>query len=259
MSIHAFHSRLLARTCTSPFSLGASIKSSQYSVCRPTYTPIGGRVSCRLLSKYLRDQNVAPSCTTYYSPQGNGKVERLNDTWRTIYLALRFRGLPLLQWDSALPDAVHSIRLVLCTATNCMLHERLFNFPRRQTIWISVPTWITAPGPVLLKRLDPPSMTNWLKKLSSSTITHSMRLSSSQIAGKTPVLAPASDALTTGAIVSWVRNRLLRQTFIPQIWQKLLGTSHTHWRGQTLHPAQFLTYSSDNKELIHTICKYTLP
>ena len=51
-----------------------------------------------------------------------------------------------------LPDTLHSIRSLLCTATNTTPHERLFNFSRRSCLGLSTPTWLGLPGNVLLKR-----------------------------------------------------------------------------------------------------------
>ena len=51
-----------------------------------------------------------------------------------------------------LADALHSVRSPLCIATNETPHERVFNFKRRSTFGTSVPTWLCAPGPVLLRR-----------------------------------------------------------------------------------------------------------
>ena len=38
---------------------------------------------------------------------------------------------PIAEWERVLPDALHSTRSLLCTATNATLHERLFNFQRQ--------------------------------------------------------------------------------------------------------------------------------
>jgi len=51
-----------------------------------------------------------------------------------------------------LPDALHSIRTLISTTTNCTPHERLFSFQRRPSTGTSVPSWLSSPGPVLLKR-----------------------------------------------------------------------------------------------------------
>lgn len=55
--------------------------------------------------------------------------------------------------EMVLPDALHSIRSLLCTATNCTPHERLFNYQRRSSTGRSIPTWLANSGSkVLLKR-----------------------------------------------------------------------------------------------------------
>ncbi|XP_059059911.1 uncharacterized protein LOC131853113 [Achroia grisella] len=69
--------------------------------------------------------------TTPYNPEGNGQVERLNGTlWRTIQLSLRSKNLDIRYGEDVLPLALHSIRSLLCTATNATPHE-MFCFPRR--------------------------------------------------------------------------------------------------------------------------------
>ena len=107
------------------------------------------------LRKFLHEKGISTSRTTSYSPQGNGQVERLNGTlWRTIQLALKSRNLPITHWEDVLLDALHSVRSLLCTATNCTPHERLFTYCRKSTAGTSLPTWLTSSGPVLLKRHD---------------------------------------------------------------------------------------------------------
>ena len=54
--------------------------------------------------------------------------------------------------EVVLPDALHSIRTLISTATNCTLHEKVFNFQRRTSTGVSLPTWLSSPGPVLLRR-----------------------------------------------------------------------------------------------------------
>ena len=80
------------------------------------------------LKTFLQSKGISTSRTAPYNPQGNGQVEKLNDTlWRAIKLALKSKKLEISQWESVLLDALHSIRSLLCTATNCTLHERFFN------------------------------------------------------------------------------------------------------------------------------------
>ena len=51
-----------------------------------------------------------------------------------------------------MPEVLHSIRSLLCTATNATPHERLFSCQRRTPSGRSLPTWLSTPGPVLLRR-----------------------------------------------------------------------------------------------------------
>ena len=105
------------------------------------------------LRQYLHGRGIATSRTTPYNPQGNGQVERYNGiVWKAVMLALKTRNLPVSQWEVVLPDALHSIRSLICTSTNATPHERLFNYQRRSTCGQSVPSWLLSPGPVLVKR-----------------------------------------------------------------------------------------------------------
>ena len=65
---------------------------------------------------------------------------------------MKSRKLDIRQWESVLPDAVHSIRSLLCTATNQTPHERMFNYKSKSSFGTSVPTWLSAPGLIYLKR-----------------------------------------------------------------------------------------------------------
>ena len=105
------------------------------------------------LKTFLHNKGIATSRTAPYNPQCNGQVEKLNGTlWRAIQLAVKSRKLEISQWESVLLDALHSIRSLLCTATNCTPHERMFQYPRRSTSGNSLPTWLLTPGPVYMKR-----------------------------------------------------------------------------------------------------------
>ena len=93
------------------------------------------------------------SRTTPYNPRGNGQVERYNGIiWRAVSLALKTRSLSPADWELVLPDALHSIRSLLCTATNCTPHERLFCYQRKSSCGRSVPTWLVSPGQALYRR-----------------------------------------------------------------------------------------------------------
>lgn len=99
-------------------------------------------------------KGISKSRTTSYNPLGNGQVKRLNGTlWRAITLAFRTKGLATSCSQEVLLDASHSIMSLLCTATDVTSHERMFAYQRKSTSGASVPSWLTTPGPVLLKRL----------------------------------------------------------------------------------------------------------
>ncbi|KAA5553970.1 transposase family protein, partial [Pseudomonas aeruginosa] len=83
------------------------------------------------VQEFLHVRGIATSRTTAYNPQGNGQVEKLNSTlWRTILLALKTKNLSVENWEQVLPQALHSIRSLLCTTINCTPHERMFRHPR---------------------------------------------------------------------------------------------------------------------------------
>ena len=105
------------------------------------------------LQDFLGGKGIAMSHTTAYNPACNGQVEKYNGTvWKAVTMACKSKNLPIKYWQEVLPDVLHSIRSLLCTATNETPHERLFQYARRSTSGSAVPTWLAAPGPVLLKR-----------------------------------------------------------------------------------------------------------
>ena len=65
--------------------------------------------------------------------------------------ALKPRCLDVCHWQPVFQDALHSVRSLLCTATNETPHEQMLSFKRRSTFGTSVPTWLSLPGPVYLK------------------------------------------------------------------------------------------------------------
>lgn len=105
------------------------------------------------LKSFLTSQGIATSRTTPYNPRGNGQVERYNGIiWKTVMLTLRSNNLKTEHWEEVLDSALHSIRSLLCTATNVTPHERMFHHPRRSFNGSSIPTWLAKSGPVLMKR-----------------------------------------------------------------------------------------------------------
>ena len=102
---------------------------------------------------FLAQNGIAPIRTTPYHPIGNGQCERINGlVWKTIQLALMNRKLPESQWEIVLPEALHAIRSLLCTATNTTPHERFLGFQRRSAYGKQLPSWLLETGPVLLRR-----------------------------------------------------------------------------------------------------------
>ena len=56
----------------------------------------------------------------------------------------------LTHWEYVLPNVLHSIRLLLCTATNWTLHERMFCHDRKSFNSVSLPSWVK-PGTIYVK------------------------------------------------------------------------------------------------------------
>ena len=105
------------------------------------------------LKTYLTTYGIATSRTTSFNPEGNSQVERYNGViWKAVLLALRSRNLPVQRWELVLPDALHSLRSLLCTSTNETPHERIFRYMRRSCSGQTLPSWLSHPGKVLMKR-----------------------------------------------------------------------------------------------------------
>ena len=101
------------------------------------------------LKNFLTSHGVATSRSTPYHPLGNSQCERYNGIiWNTIKLALESKNLDINCWESVLPDSLHAIRSLLCTSTN----ERMFNYSRKTSTGCTIPTWLSTPGTVLLRR-----------------------------------------------------------------------------------------------------------
>ena len=104
------------------------------------------------LQKFLTGLGIATSRSTPYHPTGNSQCERyVGIVWKTILLALESKRLPVTQWENVVVEALHSIRSLLCTSTNCTPHERVFNYPRRTATGLALPEWLMRPGTVLYR------------------------------------------------------------------------------------------------------------
>lgn len=105
-----------------------------------------------LLRTFLVSQGIGSSFTTPYNPRGNGQCERYNGViWKTVQLALATRNLEAHHWEVVLPDALHAIRSLLCTATNMTPHEKFLGFTRRSAGAV-IPSWLLEKGKALLRR-----------------------------------------------------------------------------------------------------------
>jgi len=89
---------------------------------------------------FLTESEIAFSTSTPYHPKGNSQCERPNQTvWRTVKLLLHDKKLPEDRCEMVLPEALHSVRSLVCLATNETPHERLFRFSRRANPGTSLP------------------------------------------------------------------------------------------------------------------------
>ena len=93
------------------------------------------------LRAYLTEKGLAMSHTAAYNPAGNSQVEKYNGTlWKAVTMTCKSTNLPIKYWQSVLPDVLHPLWSLLCTATNETPHKCLFCFSRRSTSGISIPT-----------------------------------------------------------------------------------------------------------------------
>ena len=105
------------------------------------------------LKEYFTKRGIATSKSLPYHPQGNGQCERYNGIiWKGVRLALKTQNLLDSNWEAVLPTVLHSIRSLLSTSTNTTPHERFFGFQRRSSSGSSLPSWLSVPGSVMLRR-----------------------------------------------------------------------------------------------------------
>ena len=125
---------------------------SVFGMCSYIHSDRWSAFQSHELKTWLQTHGVASSRTTSYNPRGNGQCEKYNGViWKAIQCALKSRNLLLTHWEGTLTDALHSIRSLLCTSTNCTPHERMFRHARRSVTGTSIPTWLK-PGPIFVKR-----------------------------------------------------------------------------------------------------------
>ena len=99
--------------------------------------------------KYMHSKGINTGHSPPYNPQGNGQVERFNETiWKTITMSLKDKHLPISHWEHVLPDALHAVLSLMLCDTGETPHERLFRHHRKSAIGTVVPSWMSVTGPV---------------------------------------------------------------------------------------------------------------
>ena len=113
---------------------------SLFGTCNYIHSDRGSSFFSRRLKEYLLQKGVASSHTTPYHPQGNSQCERYNGiVWRAVRSALKSRKLPVNKWESVLPEALGSIRALLCTSTGESPHSRFSVSPEDLTTAVVFP------------------------------------------------------------------------------------------------------------------------
>ena len=103
--------------------------------------------------RFLTERGIISSRSSPYHPTGNSQCERINQTvWKTVRLLLRTYQQRESTWEAVLPEALDSVRSLLCTTTNATPHKRFLGFDRRSMVGRTLPNWLIQPGPVLLWR-----------------------------------------------------------------------------------------------------------
>ena len=129
---------------------------SVFGLCGYVHSDRGPSLVSKELRTWLLGLGIGYSNSSRYNPKRNGQVERYNGTiWKSIELALKTRGLDVSQWEMVVPNVLHSIRTLVCTATNQTPHECLFNYQRKTVSGHSLPTWLLQKGNVLLQKTCP--------------------------------------------------------------------------------------------------------
>ena len=102
----------------------------------------GASFLSKKFKQFLTERGITSSKSTPYHPTGNSQCERINQiVWKTVRLLLRTYQLPESTWEAVLFEALHSVRSLLCTATNATSHERFLGFDRRSMIGRTLPNW----------------------------------------------------------------------------------------------------------------------
>ena len=127
-----------------------------FTLCRtPSYvhTNNGSVFTSYNFKQYLLSRGIASSKLSIYHPSGNGQAEKTVGTvWKAVKLVLKTCALPKSNYETMLDAVLHSMRSLLCVATNMTPHERFFNFQRRSCTGTFLPTWLTNRDKVFVRR-----------------------------------------------------------------------------------------------------------
>ena len=105
------------------------------------HTDQGSNFMYSELKEWLHGKGIPASRSTRYNLKGNGQVERFNGAiWKSVLLGLRMKNLSISHWKTKLCDVLHSLRSMLCTATNSTPHKRMFLHLRKFLNGVTMPT-----------------------------------------------------------------------------------------------------------------------
>ena len=93
------------------------------------------------------------------------------------FAAFYTQQLGLEKWEDVLPQALASIRTLVCSATNETPHSRLFRFDRRGSAGFSFPSWLSSGRDAYLKKFvrnkDDPLVTDTVSTGRTDTVSTS--------------------------------------------------------------------------------------
>ena len=105
------------------------------------------------IKEFLNERGIASTFSSVYNPRGNSQCERFNGIiWNNIKLALRTNALEIANWEMVIPEVLHSLQSLLCTATNEVPHDCFFLISPSFNVWYHAPIWMTEPGPVYVRK-----------------------------------------------------------------------------------------------------------
>ena len=83
---------------------------TQFGLCACAHSDRGSSFMSRNFVSYMNNLGIATSKCSVYNPRGNGQCEKYNDViWSAVKLALKTRRIPIPQWETVLPEALHPI------------------------------------------------------------------------------------------------------------------------------------------------------